>query len=139
MYGGSLPIASKKRKARKSASSEDVEEGASEPQQKKAKKIKNAPQEHLVSSNMPTISEEVQDLEPVKVLNKRTRGGKSTETTQPQPAQSIPKKKRKHHARKMKESSSVIVEEEQIEAATNLCNKRGKKEESCRRSNSAKS
>ena len=83
MYGGSLPIASKKRKAKKSASSEAVEEGASEPQQKKAKKIKNAPQEHLVSSDMPTISEEVQDLEPAMVLNKRTIGGKSAETSQP--------------------------------------------------------
>jgi len=120
MYGGCLPVASKKRKAKKSASSEAIKEGASEPQQKKAKKIKNAPQEHLVNSDMPTISEEVQDLGPAKVLNKRTRGGKSASTSQPQPAQSIPKKKRKDHARKMKESSSVIEEEEQIEAATNL-------------------
>ena len=59
MYGGSLPIASKKRKAKKSASSEAVDEGASEPQHKKAKKVKNAPQGHLVTSDMPTILEEV--------------------------------------------------------------------------------
>ena len=61
MYGGSLLVASKKRKAKKSASSEAVEEEASEPQQKKTKKTKDAPQEQLVGSDMPTIQEEVQD------------------------------------------------------------------------------
>jgi len=69
---------------------------------------------------MPTIQEEVQNLEPARNLDKRTRSGKSAETSQPQLAQSIPKKKRKHHVRKLKESPCVIEEEEQIEAATNL-------------------
>ena len=40
MYGGSLPVASKKRKAKKKATSEAADEEASEPQPKKAKKEK---------------------------------------------------------------------------------------------------
>ena len=109
MYGGALLVASKKkRKLTKEeylSEAEDDEE-ASEPQKKKAKKAK------VVGSDVLSIQREVQDLEPAKVLNKRTRGGKSAETSQPQPAQNIPKKKRKHHTRKMKESSSVIEQEE---------------------------
>jgi len=76
---------------------------------------------------MPTIQEEVQNLEPARNLDKRTRSGKSAETSQPQPAQSIPKKKRKHHVRKSKESPCVIEEEDQIEAATNLVTREVKK------------
>jgi hypothetical protein len=49
-------------------------------------------------------------LNPAEVLDKGTRSGKSAETSQPQPAQSIPKKKRKHHVRKLKESPCVIAE-----------------------------
>jgi len=61
---------------------------------------------------VPSTQQEVQDLDPAKDLNKRTRSGKSAETSQPQPAQSIPKKKRKHHVRKLKESPSVTEEVE---------------------------
>jgi len=117
MYGGAPPFASKKkRKLTKEEyllEAEDNEE-ASEHQKKKAKKAK------VAGSDVKSTQQEVQDLEPAKVLNKRTRGGKSAETSQPQPAQNIPKKKRKHHTRKMKESSSVIEQEEQNEVATNL-------------------
>jgi len=43
---------------------------------------------------LSTIQEEVQDLEPVKVLNKRTRSGKEAEPSPPQPAQpAIPRRK----------------------------------------------
>jgi len=55
---------------------------------------------------MPTIQEEVQDLKPAKVLNKRTKSGKEAEPSPPQPAQPfIPKKKRTHVVRKLKIAS----------------------------------
>jgi len=123
MYGGALPVASKKkRKLTKEEylSEADDDEEASEPQKKKAKNAKVAPQVEATGSNMPTIQKEVEDPDPAKVLDKRTRSGKSVETSQPQSAQSIPKKKRKHHVRKLKESPCVIEKEDQIEAATRL-------------------
>jgi len=59
--------------------------------------------------------EEVQDLEPVKVLNKRIRSGKEAVLSPPQPAQlSIPRKKRKPIVRKLKLTS------EEDEEATDL-------------------
>jgi len=76
---------------------------APEPQRKKAKKEKQASQEQATSSDIPFIQDEVQDLEPAKILNKRTRSGKTIGTSQLLLAQpSIPKKKRKHVVRKMK-------------------------------------
>jgi len=70
---------------------------------------------------VPSIQEDVQDLDPAKVQNKRTRSCKSAETSQPLPAQpSIPKKKRKHAIRKLKESRYVAEEEDRIVAATDL-------------------
>ena len=66
---------------------------------------------------MPTIQEEVQDLEPAKVLNKRTWSGKEAEPSPPQPAQpSITKKKRKHVVKKLK----IAPEEEEVEEATEI-------------------
>jgi len=82
MYGGSLPVATKKRKSKKKVASEATEEEeASEPKHKKVKKEKANLQG--VGSAMPTITEEVLDLEPVKVLNKRTRGGASSTSSLP--------------------------------------------------------
>jgi len=121
MYGGTLPVA-RKRKSKKKATSEadDVEE-ASKPQKKKAKKEKQASQGQATSSNIPSIQDEVQDLEPAKILNKRTRSGKTVGSSQPLPTQpSIPKKKRKHAVRKMKVSSYAMEEEEEVEVATKL-------------------
>jgi len=92
---------------------------------KKAKKEKQA-----AGSNTPTIQDEVQDLEPAKILNKRTISGKIVGSSQTLPAQpSIPKKKRKHAVRKMKVSSYVMEEEEQVKAATEFVTRevRGKK------------
>jgi len=66
-------------------------------------------------------------LEPVKVLNKRTRSGKEVEPSPPQPAQpSIPKRKRKHVVRKLK----IAPKEEDIEEATEIVSRevRRKKE-----------
>ena len=62
--------------------------------------------------------EEVKDLAPAEVLNKRTRSGKQAKPSPPQPAQpSIPTKKRKHVVRKLK---TAPEEEEDIEEATKL-------------------
>jgi len=84
MYGVPLRVASKKRKAKKAAS-EAAEGEASKPKPKKAKKEKVVQE---VGFAMPTIRDEVRDLEHVKILNQRTRGGSSTEslrTIPPQP------------------------------------------------------
>jgi len=64
MYGGALPVAPKKRKSKKQATSEDVdEEESSEPKPKKAKKEKAVVKVNVVGSAMPTIQEEVQEVE----------------------------------------------------------------------------
>jgi len=81
MYGGSLPVPSKKRKAKKKETSEAANKEASEPQPKKAKKEKakkekSASQVSEGCSAMPTIQEEVEDLEAVKIIEQRTRGKK---------------------------------------------------------------
>jgi len=77
MFGGAIPVSSKKkRKLTKEEYLSEATEEASEPQKKKAKKAKVAPQAEATSSGVPTIQEEVQDLEPAKVLNKRIRSGK---------------------------------------------------------------
>jgi len=69
MYGGALPVASrKKRKLTKEeylSEAEDDKE-ASEPQKKKTKKAKVAPQVEATGSDVPSIQEEVQDLDPVR-------------------------------------------------------------------------
>jgi len=121
VYGGSLPVASKNRKAKKKATSEADDEEAFEPKKKKAKKAKDSPQEQLVGSEVPTIQDEVQDLEPAKILNQRTRSGKTIGFSQSLPPQpSIAEKKRKQNFRKLKVSTYVTEEDEEIEAAYNL-------------------
>jgi len=121
IYGGSLPVASKKRKAKKKATLEADNEEASEPKKKKAKKEKDAPQEQLVGSKVPTIQDEVQDLEPTNILNKRTRSGKTVGSSQSLPPQpSIARKKRKQNVRKLKVLTYVTEEDVEIEAASDL-------------------
>jgi len=88
---------------------------------KKAKKKKQAFQVQATGSDIPTIQDEVQDLEPAKILDRRTRNGKTVGSSQSLPAQpSIPKKKRKHVVRKMKVSSYMMEKEEEVEATTEL-------------------
>jgi len=119
--GAPLRIASKKKKTNKRASEVvDIEE-ASEPKKKKAKKAKDVHQEQATGSEVPSIQDEVQDLELAKILNKRTNSGKTVGSSQSLPPQpSISKKKRKPSVRKMKISTYVIEEDEEIEAATDL-------------------
>ena len=115
MYGGALLVARKK-KSKMMITSEAVE-----PKKKKAKKAKDAPKQQATDSVVPTIQDEVQDLEPTKVLNKRTRNGKLVGSSQRLPPQpSIPKKKRKHHVRKLKVSDYMMEGDDQVEVATDL-------------------
>jgi len=86
MYGGALLVASKKKRKltkEKYLSKADDDEEASEPQKMKAKKAKVVPQVEATGSDVPSILIEVQDLDHAKVLDKRTRNGKSAETSQP--------------------------------------------------------
>jgi len=87
---------------------------------KKDKKEKAALQVTEVGSGMPTIQEEVKDLEPVKVLDKRTRGSKFVGSSRSIPAQPKIQKKKRTLVRKLKESQYVLEEESEIEAATEL-------------------
>jgi hypothetical protein len=100
MYGGALPIAkSRKTKKRALTEAEYLDDAPEQPSKKakKAKKEKAAIQKNVVSPTVPTIQEEVKELDADKVLRKRTRSGKSAGSSQPQPQhdQFIPKKKRK--------------------------------------------
>jgi len=73
------------------------------------------------SSSLPTIHEEVQDLDTDTVLNRRTISGKVATSTQTAPEQpQIPKKKRKQPVRKLKLPACVEEEEEHSVAATEL-------------------
>jgi len=126
--GAPLRIASKKKKTNKRASEAvDIEE-ASEPKKMKAKKTKDVHQEQATGSDVPSIQDEVQDLEPAKILNKRTRTGKTVGSSQSLPPQpSISKKKRKPSVRKMKVSTCVIEKDEEIKAAIDLVTREVKK------------
>ena len=80
MYGGALSVA-KGRKSKKRALTEaEYLDDASEEPPKKSKKAKVA---ETTGSSLSTIQEEVQDLEPVKVLNKRTKSGKGADPSPP--------------------------------------------------------
>jgi len=81
-------------------------EEAFEQPAKKAKKAKKDKAAKATEYALSTIQEEVQDLEPVKVLDKRTRSGKEVVPSPLQPSQpSIPKRKRKPVVRKLKIAS----------------------------------
>jgi len=71
--GVPLKIA-KKRKSKKIESDDEKETEVKFMKQKKAKK---APKIIVYEPTLPDIQEEVADLEPLKVLEKRTRGGSS--------------------------------------------------------------
>ena len=121
MYGSALPVAIKRKSKKKATSEADDDEEASEAKKKKVTKEKGASSVQRVRSDKPTLQDEVQDLKPTKILNKRTRSGKSAGSSQSPPRQpSISKKNRKPSVRKMKVSTFAIEEEEEIETATDL-------------------
>jgi hypothetical protein len=132
MYGGALPVEKGRKSKRKALTKEEyLEDESEEPKQKKAKKDKKEKTSSKLkvgSSGLPTIQEEVQDLDTNTVLNRRTRSGKAATSTQTAPEQPpVPKKKRKTVVRKLKESVYVAEDEEEIEAATELVTREVKK------------
>jgi len=114
MYGGALHVAKSKKTKRKALTKDEYLDEVSEQPAKKAKKAKTDKASEATGFGS-TIQEEFQDLEPVKVLNKRTRSGKEVVPSPPQPSQpSIPKRKRKPVVKKLKIASK---EEEDEDAA----------------------
>jgi hypothetical protein len=131
MYGGALPVARSRKSKRKTITKDEYLEEAPEQPAKKAKKAKKekaAGKMNVGGFGLPTIQEEVQDLNTNAVLNKRTRSGKVAASSQTAPEQpSIPKKKRKTAIRKLKESAYVAEVEEDIVATTELVTREVKK------------
>jgi len=82
MYGGALPVAKSRKTKRKALTeAEYLNDTPEQPQKKKAKKAKVASKVEATGSDVPTIQQKVQDLDADKVLNKRTRSGKSVSTS----------------------------------------------------------
>jgi len=103
MYGGKIKVAKSRKTKRKHVSEAEYLEGASEG----------------TTSGVPSIQEEVEDLQADQVLSERTRKGKAATTSSSAPKQpTIPKKKRKHVVRKLKESMYIEAEEEATELVT---------------------
>jgi len=69
MYGGALPVAKGRKSKKKALTEAEYLDDAFEEPPKKSKKDKVA---EAIGSALSTIQEEVQDLEPVTILNKRT-------------------------------------------------------------------
>jgi len=112
MYGGALPVAKSMKTTRKALTKDEYLDEAFKQPAKKAKKAKTDKASEATGFGS-TIQEEYQDMEPVKVLNKRTRSGKEAVPSPLQPSQpSIPKRKRKPVVRKLK----ITSEEEEVEA-----------------------
>jgi hypothetical protein len=102
MYGGALPV-TKGRKSKRKAITKDEYLEADQPAKKAKKSKKEKVPVNVGGSCLPTIEEEVQDLDTSTVLNKRTRSGKvaaSSQTTPDLPP--IQKKKRNTDVRKIK-------------------------------------
>jgi len=86
MYGGALLVAKSRKSKRKLILEAEYLEEAFEQPAKKAKKAKKDKAAEAIGSTLSTIQEKVQDLEHVKVLDKRTRSGKEVVPSPPQPA-----------------------------------------------------
>jgi len=112
--GGSLRVA-RKRKSKKSAS-----EVVDEPKSKKHKQPRRALILNVVETTLPLIQEEVDELEPFKVLKSRTRGG-TVEAASTQPGPRIQNKRRT--VRKLKESQYIEDESTEIEMSSIVSDK----------------
>jgi len=131
MYGGALPVAKSRKTKRKALTKDEYLGDVPEKPAKEAKRTKKdkkaAVQENTVGAAIPTIQEEVEDLEADKILPKRTRSSKAVATSQSALDQpSIPKRKRKTVVRKLKESR-YVEDEDQIAEATDLVTRELKK------------
>jgi len=100
MYGGKLPVEKGRKGKRKEKASEKLKSGASE---------------------LPTIQEEIQDLNPEAIVEKKTRSGKTgASESRIAHEHTLVKKKRAPKLRKLKESAYVTDEVEDEVAATEL-------------------
>jgi len=116
MYGGNVKVAKSRKTKRKPVSEAEYLEGASE-QPAKAKKARRDSASEATTSGVPSIQEEVEDLQADQVLPERTRSGKAATTSSMAPEQpAIPKRKKKHVVRKLKESKYVEAEDDSAEA-----------------------
>lgn len=123
MYGGALPVAKSRKTKRKVISKDAYLEEASKQTSKKAKidKKEKSSSELIAGSELPTIQEDVQDLNAEEILNKRTRSSKEAASSQAAPEQpAIPKKRRKHAIRKLRMAAAASEEKEGEEAATEV-------------------
>jgi hypothetical protein len=120
MYGGALPLA-KGRKSKRKGISEEEYLAAEEQPAKKAKSEKASKKLKRATSEVPSISKEVQDLDIDVVLKKKTMSGKVATSTQgASELPPVPKRKRKPAVRKIKESPYVIEEVEGVDVSTDL-------------------
>ena len=116
MYGGKVKVAKSRKTKRKPVSKAEYLEGASE-QPAKAKKARRDSASEATTSGVPSIQEEVEDLQADQILPERTRSGKAATTSSIAPEQpAIHKRKRKNVVRKLKESKYVEAEDVSAEA-----------------------
>jgi len=96
MYGGKIKVAKSRKTKRKPVLEAEYLEGAFE-QPTKAKKARRDNASEGTTSGVPSIQEEVEDLQADQVIPERTRSGKAATTSSTAPEQpAISKKKRKH-------------------------------------------
>jgi len=117
MYGGNVKVAKSRKTKRKPVSEAEYLEGACEQPAQKSKKARRDSASEGTAFGVPSIQEEVEDLQADQVLPDRTRSGKAATTSSSAPDQpAVLKKKRKHVVRKLKEFKYVEVEDESAEA-----------------------
>jgi len=96
MYGGNVKVAKSRKTKRKPVSEAKYMESASEQPAKKVKKVRRDSVSEGTTSGVPSIQEEVEDLQTDQVLLERTRSGQAVTTSSTVPKQpAIPKGKRK--------------------------------------------
>jgi len=120
MYGGKLPVENGRKAKRKEMTQEEYLEA--EKPSKRVKKDKASEKLKTADSDVPTIQEEVQDLDPEAIVEKKTRSGISAAPASTKaPKQTLLKKSKKTPTiRKLEESVYVTEEIEGVEAATEL-------------------
>jgi len=121
MYGGKLPVDQGRKSKRKEMTQEEYLEA--EKPTKRAKKEKASEKLKTGGSDVPTVQEEAQELNPDVIIPKKTRSGRAVDpatTTTPEQKTPLKKRKRTTKPRKLKESVYVTEEVEGIKAATEL-------------------
>jgi len=112
MYGGKLPV-DKGRKAKRKEMTEEEYLEAEQPS-KKAMKEKASEKLKTGGSDMPSVQEEAQELNPEAIISKKIRSGKAAASASLSAPEQSPLKKRKRTpaTRKLKESIYVTKEVE---------------------------